>query len=31
MDESTIIYDEVIHADAKPNDEETKTFPTNFN
>ena len=41
MDNSAIIYDEVIDADvyveaklyddAKSNDEETKTAPTNFN
>ena len=39
MDNSAIIYDEVIYADAeaklndkaKSNNEETKTVPTNFN
>ena len=33
MDNSTIIRDEIIDADPKPklNDEETKTFPKNFN
>ena len=42
MDDSTIIFDEVIDADAKLNlkdaklspkddDDETKTIPTNFN
>ena len=35
MDESAIICDEVIYANAKPSpkddDSETKTIPTNFN
>ena len=33
MDDSAITCDEIIDADAeaKSNDEETKTFPPNFN
>ena len=33
MDDAAITWDEIIDADAKAksNDEETKTFPTNFN
>ena len=31
MDDSAISYDEIIDAEAKSNDEETKTIPTNFN
>ena len=34
MDDSAIICDEVVDADAKPSrkdDDETKTIPTNFN
>ena len=31
MDDSVITSDEIIDADAKSNDEETKIIPTNFN
>ena len=31
MDDSAIMCDEIIDAEAKSNDEETKTIPTNFN
>ena len=31
MDNSMIMCDEIIHAEAKSYDEETKTIPTNFN
>ena len=31
MDDSMITCDEIIDAEAKPYDEETKTVPTNFN
>ena len=31
MDNSAIIFDENIYAEAKSNDEETKPFSTNFN
>ena len=31
MDDSAIMCDEIIDAEAKSNDEETKTMPTNFN
>ena len=31
MNDSVITSDEIIDADAKSNDEETKTIPTNFN
>ena len=31
MDDSAIMCDEIIDAEAKLNDEETKTIPTNFN
>ena len=31
MDDSAITCDEIIDAEAKFNNEETKTFPTNFN
>ena len=33
MDDTAIIFDEVIDAnkDVKSNEEETKTVPTNFN
>ena len=31
MDDSAITCDEIIDAETKLNDEETKTFPTNFN
>ena len=31
MDDSVITCDEIIDAEAKPFDEETKTIPANFN
>ena len=31
MDESAITCNEIIDAEAKSKDEETKVFPTNFN
>ena len=33
MDDSAVTFDEIIDVDVevKSNDEETKTFPTNFN
>ena len=31
MDDSAIMCDEIIDLEAKLNDEETKTIPTNFN
>ena len=31
IDNSVITYDEIIDAEAKLNNEETKTFPTNLN
>ena len=31
MDDSAITCDEIIDVETKLNDEETKTFPTNFN
>ena len=31
MDDSAITSDEVIDEETKPNNEETKTDPTNFN
>ena len=31
MDDSAITCDEMIHAEAESNDEETRTIPTNFN
>ena len=31
MDDLVITCDEIIDAEAKSYDEETKTFPTNFN
>ena len=30
MDDPAIMFDEIIDAEAKSKDEETKTFPTNF-
>ena len=30
MDDSVIMCDEIIYAEAKSNDKETKTIPTNF-
>ena len=30
MDHSAITCDKIIDAEAKSNDKETKTFPTNF-
>ena len=30
MDDPAITFDEIIDAEAKSKDEETKTFPTNF-
>ena len=31
MDDSAITWDEIIDAEVKSNNEETKTVPTNFN
>ena len=31
MDDSAITRDEIIDAEAKPYEEETKTLPKNFN
>ena len=31
MDHSAIMCNEIVDAEAKLNDEETKTVPTNFN
>ena len=31
MDHSAIMCDEIVDAEAKLNDEETKTVPRNFN
>ena len=31
IDNSVIMFDELIDVEAKQNDEETKTVPTNFN
>ena len=31
MDHSAIMCDEIVDAEAKLNDKETKTVPTNFN
>ena len=30
IDDSVVMCDEIIDVDAKSNDEETKTIPTNF-